>query len=110
MFTQRNAYSVVSVTPCEHSPLWANSLPSNLSMGHFIKEDSLKRSQELEVHYRINGAIYIFNKNQFIQDGKICYTDKSFAYIMSSHSSVDIDNKFDFQFANFIMCNNIPEY
>lgn len=109
MFIKKNASTVVSVTPCEHSPLWANSLPPNLSMNNFIKEDSLKRSQELEVYYRINGAIYILNKNQFIQDKKISYTDKSFAYIMPPYLSVDIDNEFDFQFANFIMHNNTSE-
>ncbi|MEM8313721.1 acylneuraminate cytidylyltransferase family protein, partial [Morganella morganii] len=105
-FIEKNASAVISVTSCEYSPLWTNPLPSDLSMNNFIKEDSLKRSQELEVYYRINGAIYILNKNQFIQDKKIRYTDKSFAYIMPPYLSIDIDNELDFQFANFIMCNN----
>ncbi|EQB9156004.1 acylneuraminate cytidylyltransferase family protein [Morganella morganii subsp. morganii] len=108
-FIEKNASAVISVTSCEYSPLWTNPLPSDLSMNNFIKEDSLKRSQELEVYYRINGAIYILNKNQFIQDKKIRYTDKSFAYIMPPYLSIDIDNELDFQFANFIMCNNISK-
>lgn len=33
LFIEKQALSVVSVTPCEHSPLWSNTLPEDGSMG-----------------------------------------------------------------------------
>jgi len=44
----------------EHSPLWSNTLPQDLSMANFLKENIKdKRFQDLPKYHRINGAIYI---------------------------------------------------
>ncbi|WP_051117228.1 cytidylyltransferase domain-containing protein, partial [Vibrio campbellii] len=61
LFIEKQAFSVVSVTPCEHPPLWSNILPDNGSMENFIRPEALKRSQDLGSFYRFNGAIYIFD-------------------------------------------------
>ncbi|WP_272688340.1 acylneuraminate cytidylyltransferase family protein [Providencia sp. PROV142] len=103
LFVKKNAFSIVSVTPCEHSPLWSNTLPANCSMSNFLRPEAMKRSQELETFFRINGALYIFDIKELIDHNKICYTEKSFAYIMKNEDSVDIDNEIDFRLAKVII-------
>ena len=36
---EKNANSVVSVCETEHSPLWSNTLPEDLSLANFIKQE-----------------------------------------------------------------------
>lgn len=103
LYLEKTAESVVSMTPCEHSPLWSNTLPDDHSMGSFIKPEAMNRSQELANHYRLNGAIYVFDAIKLKQKNKIEYNNKSYAYIMDNQSSIDIDEHFDFLFASFIM-------
>ncbi|MFS2262065.1 acylneuraminate cytidylyltransferase family protein [Vibrio vulnificus] len=103
LFVSNHAESVVSVTPCEHSPLWANTLPKDHSMGSFLRPEVLQRSQDLDVYYRLNGAIYIFDVNKLKDNGKIFYSSNSYAYIMDNMASVDIDNVLDFELASLLI-------
>ncbi|MGR5434385.1 acylneuraminate cytidylyltransferase family protein [Vibrio owensii] len=103
LFYTKKAFSVVSVTPCEHPPLWANTLPEDYSMENFLRPEALQRSQDLGAYYRLNGAIYIFDVSKLKAFGDIRYTSESYAYIMDNYDSVDIDNKIDFEIAEFFM-------
>lgn len=95
---------VVSVCEVEHNPLWANTLPENLCMEGFIRDDVIgKRSQDLPVYYRINGAIYAFSVMKIAGSREIFFNDKVFAYVMSRDSSVDIDVIFDFKLAETLI-------
>jgi len=99
---------VVSVCECEHSPLWSNTLPENRLMGGFIREDiAAKRSQDLPVHYRLNGAIYAY-KVEFLRKyrGRI-YSNAIKAIKMLPEKSVDIDTKSDFKYAEFLIENSL---
>ena len=95
--------AVISVSEENHSPLWSNILPDNLSMKNFIRDEiKNKRSQDLPTYYRLNGAVYIseisyfYNNNGFVgQNTK--------AFIMSSKHSVDIDNEFDFKLCEILI-------
>lgn len=101
-----NLDSVTSVTECEHSPKWANTLPNDNSMNSFLNEELLnKRSQDLETYYRLNGAIYISNVERLIKEKKFIFTSNSKAYIMDNEHSVDIDNKLDFIIAENLIKN-----
>lgn len=103
LFMKHEAFSVVSVTPCEHPPLWSNTLPKNNSMGDFIRPEALSRSQDISQYYRINGAIYIFDVKKLREYNEIRYTSESYAYEMSNSVSFDIDTEFDFDLAQFFM-------
>ncbi|MGF1762551.1 cytidylyltransferase domain-containing protein [Aliivibrio kagoshimensis] len=103
LLIKKDAFSVVSVTPCEHSPLWSNTLPEDESMGEFLPTETMKRSQDLDKYYRLNGAIYCFNKYRLKEIGKICYTSESFAYVMGNDVSVDIDTQLDFDIAELLL-------
>ena len=52
--------------------------------------------------YRLNGAIYICNTKNFLNCGSI-YNEKSYAYIMSKRSSIDIDTIDDMILAELFM-------
>jgi CMP-N-acetylneuraminic acid synthetase len=94
--------SVISVCETEHSPLWSNTLPENLSMTNFIKpEVKNKRSQDLPKFYRLNGAVYIAEINYFYKNNGFI-GNKTKAYIMSQQNSVDIDTELDFKLCEII--------
>jgi len=101
---QRKADAVISVCKAEHSPLWANTLPVDGSMEHFLK-DEIKglRSQDLPVYYRLNGAIYICSTDRFIEEKTFFISNGIFAYRMNHRHSVDIDTITDFQLVEVML-------
>ena len=100
---KKGSDSIISVCECEHSPVWSNKLPENLSMKEFIPERyTHTRSQDIDTYYRLNGAIYIIDINIF-RKNKALLTDDSYAYIMNSEDSIDIDTMYDFICAESLM-------
>ena len=96
---QKDANSIISLCEVDHSPLQCNTLPENLSLDGFIRKESKgKRRQDMPTYYRFNGAIYLSKVDFFMQDHDI-YREKCFAYVMSKHDSIDIDDEFDFAMA-----------
>lgn len=102
LYEEKQAFSVVSVTPCEHPPMWSNHLPSNHSLKGFIRPEANCRSQELSEMYRLNGAIYTYNAKALLRDQSMDFKDDSFAYIMPQDRSIDIDSQLDFIIAEAI--------
>ena len=95
--------AVVSVCETEHSPLWSNILPEDLSMKNFIRSEiKNKRSQDLPKYYRLNGAIYIAETKYFYKNNGFL-GDKTNAYVMSQQNSVDIDTELDFKFCEILI-------
>jgi CMP-N,N'-diacetyllegionaminic acid synthase len=107
MYQNKNANAIVSVCEVDHSPLWCNTLPKELSLAKFIKKNIKNRPRQLvEKYYRINGALYIVNVNYLIRSTNI-YRDDCFAYIMPKLRSVDIDDEYDFLLAEILMSYNM---
>jgi CMP-N-acetylneuraminic acid synthetase len=106
MLIKKDADGIVSVSECEHSPFWSNTLPDDYNMGSFIRDDMKgKRSQDLPKCYRLNGAIYAFTTESFIENSGIEYTNKVFGLVMSANRSVDIDNEIDFKLAEVLLAD-----
>lgn len=102
-FKERQANMVSSVCEMEHSPLWSNTLPKDLSMENFEKEElSYLPRQSLPVYYRENGAIYILRTTHLFS-GLNIYKNKCYAYIMPKENSIDIDDEIDFLIAQNVM-------
>lgn len=101
-YNNKNAKAVVSVCEMEHSPLWSNTLPSNGSMASFLREEAKKPRQTLQKWYRINGAIYIVNVSFLIENQNI-YREGCYAYMMEKQKSIDIDDQFDFDLAEYFL-------
>jgi CMP-N,N'-diacetyllegionaminic acid synthase len=94
--------SVVGVTPCDHPPQWCNVLPDNHSLEQFIPAEYRVPRQELLLHYRINGALYLAHTDSFIKHRDFLMPG-SRALIMPPDRSVDIDTNFDLLVAESII-------
>lgn len=100
----KKADAIISVCEIDHPIEWCNILPEDLSLKDFLSPIVLdKRSQDLPKRYRINGAIYIVKTERFLTERTFFIKDNIYAYIMDKYSSVDIDDKFDFKFAEFLI-------
>ena len=99
----KEANFVVGVCEMDHSPLWANTLPEDLSMENFIRPEVVKMPrQSIPTYYRINGALYIVKVDHLIRTPDI-YGDRSFASVMNKENSIDIDDQMDFTIAEVLI-------
>lgn len=102
-FVKKRANFIVGVTEMDHSPLWSNELPDDLSLKDFITDDVFNKArQQLPTYYRINGAIYIIKVEHLLTNNKL-YDKKTFAYVMDKMNSVDIDDEFDMVLAKTLI-------
>lgn len=102
-FQIKKANMISSVCEMEHSPLWSNTLPENLSMKDFEDESiAFLPRQNLPIYYRENGAIYILKVSHLFLEENI-YKNKCYAYIMEKEHSIDIDTELDFMIAQTIL-------
>lgn len=104
LFISKKASGVVSVSECEHSPLWTNTLPENLSMSGFIRSEVQgKRSQDLPKFYRLNGSIYIYRTEALLEQNQIFYDENVYGFETLQQTSIDIDTELDFLIAETII-------
>ncbi|CAM3830053.1 cytidylyltransferase domain-containing protein [Arcobacter cloacae] len=100
LLNKKDANAVISVCETEHSPLWCNTLDEDLNMSNFLREEIInKRSQDLPIFYRLNGAIYICKTEELLKNKGFFLQENIFAYIMDKIYSVDIDDELDFLIA-----------
>ena len=104
LLKNKNADAVISVCETDHSPLWSNTLPENLDMRNFLRDEiKNKRSQDLPKFYRLNGAIYICKTDKLLEEKSFFIKNNIYAYIMDRKSSIDIDDEIDFKLAKVLM-------
>lgn len=107
-FIAKAAHGVVSVSETEHSPLWSNTLPENLSMSDFIRpEVQGKRSQDLPKFYRLNGSIYIYRTEELIEKNQIFYDENVYGFETPQQTAIDIDTELDFLIAEIMTRQNV---
>lgn len=110
LLDSKHADAIISVCEMRHTPLWANTLPEDLSMVNFLRKDiKNKRSQDLPEYYRLNGAIYIAKRERLLEEETFFLKKNIFAFIMPEKNSIDIDKEFDFKLAEFIIKNYLME-
>lgn len=103
LMAEKQASSIISVCPAEHSPLWCNTLDDNLSMAEFLPDTVLnQRSQDLPQHYRLNGAFYLA-KTPLLLKHQSFLIPNSFALVMKQERSIDIDTELDFLFCQTLI-------
>ena len=77
-------------------------------MSAFIRDDFIGiRSQDLPSYFRLNGAIYIANMSTIETEKTFFNLPDSYAYIMERSHSIDIDEKLDFEFAEFLFSKRV---
>jgi CMP-N-acetylneuraminic acid synthetase len=106
LLISKSGDAVISVCETEHSPLWMNTLGEGDSMDTFLASSiKNKRSQNLQIFYRLNGAIYLVDIKRLKEENTFFLSDNIYAYKMSRESSIDIDEKLDFHLAEVIVQN-----
>lgn len=98
----KSAKAIISVCQLEHPIQFCNQLGSDGSMADFINLENIKRTQDLKPTYRLNGALYIFDRD-YVGRMQDLYSEGTYAYIMSSKLSIDIDTQEDFDLAKSIV-------
>ncbi|MTC22284.1 MULTISPECIES: acylneuraminate cytidylyltransferase family protein [unclassified Providencia] len=98
---KKEAKAIVSVCEIEFPYNLCNKLPADHSLNNFILQENNKRTQDQEIYYRLNGAIYIFDRT-FVSKLAELYTKGTYAYIMPREESIDIDNMLDFKLAEIL--------
>ncbi len=102
LFREKNADSIISVCPMEHSPLWSNQLGEADSMYQFLNVQTNQNRQQFGQYYRINGAIYLMRISKYSSHTAL-YGEKSYAYRMPKERSIDIDAEMDLEIAKVFM-------
>lgn len=104
LFVKR-AKAIVSVCPVDHHPWWTNTLPENGSMRDFLRpEIRTTNRQALPQYYRLNGAIYIAYTSFLAEIGSFIGVG-TFAYLMPTERSIDIDTLLDFKIAELLLAD-----
>lgn len=107
LLKSKEADAIISVCQVEHPISWSNVLPDDLSLQGFLSHDSENgRSQDCQINYRLNGAIYICKISELLKSRNFFLSSNIYAYIMDISASIDIDNQLDFDFASFLMKKN----
>lgn len=103
LFSEKNAEAVVAVCEMDHSPLWSNTIPNDLCMNGFIRDEVKNRNRQgLPTYYRINGALYII-RTELLSHIEELYGESSFAFVMPRERSIDIDTEIDFIMAQSVL-------
>nr|WP_067287450.1 acylneuraminate cytidylyltransferase family protein [Marinobacterium profundum] len=100
MFKERKAKAIVSVCKLEYPIELCNKLGLYNSLDGFVVNENIRRSQDFESSYRLNGAIYIIDRC-LVGNLSALYNKGSYAYVMDNKSSVDVDTLVDFELAEF---------
>lgn len=101
-FYSKKALSVISVKEADTPLEWYQKVDKDLQLTNLIEGEGGKYNrQEYDKLYIPNGAIYIIDIEEFLRIENL-YTDKTFAYIMSKEKSIDIDDKYDFLYAETV--------
>lgn len=97
-----DANSVVSICEVDYSSSINLILNSNNRLDFIFDDNKSLARQNFKKEYRINGSIYICKTDYFLKY-KSFYKERSFPYIMDKISSIDIDDIYQFKFAEFLM-------
>jgi len=100
-----SAETLISVTEVDKNPYWIQKINKK----GFIENcfgDPHQFIIPKENLYLPNGAIFIGKEKEFLRSKKL-YTSRTIPYIMDKKFSVDIDDKGDFHFAEYLLKLNI---
>jgi len=92
---------LVSVKEAEHASILVKPIDSDQSLKYFDTDFSNYKRQNLK-EYSPNGAIFMAKPDAYLEQ-KHFFGRHSIAYKMSKVDSIDIDDKYDYKFAEFLL-------
>ncbi len=102
IFEENSAVSVVAMCEVEHPVEWCGVLGEKNSLNGFVDRECIRSRQSFRKHYRPNGSIYIADIKGYEKD-KFLYREGSYAYVMPTERSIDIDTEIDFILAELLL-------
>ena len=93
---------VISVVEVTQPPEWMFVLNEQGRLESYLPAGEMRR-QDTQLKFIPNGAIYIAHIDSLKNDGFVFSKSNSLPFVMDSKTSVDIDNKFDFELAEWII-------
>jgi len=99
----KEADGVVSICFVHHHPYWTKCVSPDGRLVDFLTLDvPYTQRQELPEAYALSGAIYLVRR-EILLNFQTFYTDRTYAYIMPSERSLDIDTSWDLHLADLIL-------
>ena len=100
---------VVAMSPVSDHPHWCFQIKNNTAMPFCSNESINTRSQDLPPVYIVNGLIYLSSADS-LRKSKSFYNSKTRALIVDDeYETLDIDDANDWQYANFILEQDLLE-
>jgi CMP-N,N'-diacetyllegionaminic acid synthase len=101
IFREGNHRCLMSVSETEHNALRSIFVREKTIIPLF-SDKIVKKSQELEKTYRVNGAVMVLDIKEFLKLQSY-YIFPIAAYVMPRERSIDIDTEFDYRLAKLLM-------
>lgn len=99
-FVEHDMQGVVSITPCDVSPLLIRTMEDG-RLDRLLDSGSTVRRQDMRGYYYVNGAIYVNAMNDIRSETSL--NDNPIGYVMPAERSLDIDEPADFAEAQAFM-------
>lgn len=101
------APACISVCKAPHSPYWMYTIDQNDRMKPCLPEQNRAvRRQDLPVVYQLNGAVYVA-RVEYLLERKTFMGENTIVSIMPEERSIDIDNRLDLLFCEFLINHKI---
>ncbi len=99
--------TIVSVSAIHSHPDWTMRIENGMLRQYYDTQSFGKRSQELEPAYSLNGLIYLIHPDT-LRKNRSFYDSATKPFVVeSNYESLDIDTLADFQFAEYLISNNL---
>lgn len=101
-FFESRADTLVSICELDHASFLNVTVDETGFLTSKMRRAQLGQRQDVSKEYRINGAIYLAGCETFLVQ-KSFYYGRTATYLMDAVSSMDIDEKYQFEYAEYVM-------
>jgi CMP-N,N'-diacetyllegionaminic acid synthase len=99
---ERDADSVVSVTPATHHPHLLRRITTEGWLEDLAAHPPVDRRQDLDAVYALNGAIYLARREHLVRHRSF-YATRTHAFVMPQERSIDVDTPWDLELCDLIL-------
>ena len=99
---RQKSQSAVSITTSSKHPAWMYGLSDIQRLKPLLEQAWAHSRQQLPAAYVLNGALYLGSRDFLLKENALITSD-TVGYVMPSERSVDIDTPLDWQWAEFLM-------
>lgn len=93
--------SLVSISEVNEHPILMRSLDDMGMVHSLLKKSSTIRRQEMDIVYKVNGAIYINTISEITKETS--FNDNELGFVMKKSHSVDVDEMVDVSIAEYYL-------